>query len=155
MTAPRIVVVGHCTTTTARILCCTEGPAAGRAARLLWRSHGRTGVVETLLSEAPPYALGVLHLRELPAGGTVDYAIAIDADPSSLPTRRFRLLPAERPTVDLGAGVRGRLMPITEHGHDLMNRRNFALLDFDGGSLRVRLFGEGLAAPRGFMLPSR
>ena len=60
-----------------------------------------------------------------------------------------------RPTVDLGAGVRGRLMPITEHGHDLMNRRNFALLDFDSGSLRVRLFGEGLALPREFMLPSR
>ena len=60
-----------------------------------------------------------------------------------------------RPVVELGAEVRGKLMPITEHGNDLMNRRNFALLDADGGSLRVRLFGEGLAAPREFVLPSR
>ena len=67
-----------------------------------------------------------------------------------------------RPAVGLGAGVRGKLIPITEHGHDLMHRRNFALLevgDRDGwhaeGALRVRLFGEALAQPREFLLPSR
>ena len=43
-----------------------------------------------------------------------------------------------------------------------MHRRNFALLevgDRDGwhaeGALRVRLFGEALAQPREFLLPSR
>jgi hypothetical protein len=37
-----------------------------------------------------------------------------------------------------------------------MHRRNFALLELaDGGALRVRLFGEGLPAPREFLLPSR
>ena len=97
MTVPRLAVVGHCTSTTARILCCTDGPAAGRAARLVWRAGGTTGTVEVQLSEAPPYALAVLDLRELPAGAAVDYAIAIDGDASTLPTRRFRLLPAERP----------------------------------------------------------
>jgi len=60
-----------------------------------------------------------------------------------------------RPAIDLGAGVRGKLMPITEHGHDLMHRRNFALLQVEDSALRVRLFGEGLAAPREFRLPSR
>jgi len=60
-----------------------------------------------------------------------------------------------RPTVDLGAGVRGKLMPITEHGHDLMHRRNFALLEVEGERLRVKLFGEALAAPREFLLPTR
>jgi hypothetical protein len=61
-----------------------------------------------------------------------------------------------RPAIDLGAGFRGKLIPITEHGHDLMHRRNFALLELDaGGALRVKLFGEGLPAPREFLLPSR
>ena len=61
-----------------------------------------------------------------------------------------------RPPIDLGAGFRGRLIPITEHGHDLMNRRNFALLELaDGNALRVRLFGEGLPEPREFVLPRR
>ncbi|MFN2645888.1 MAG: alkaline phosphatase D family protein [Burkholderiales bacterium] len=60
-----------------------------------------------------------------------------------------------RPVIDLGAGVRGKLIPITEHGHDLMNRRNFALLELDGNALRVRLFGEALPAPREFRLPGR
>src|SRR5438874_10424780 len=61
-----------------------------------------------------------------------------------------------RPAIDLGAGVRGKLMPITEHGHDLMHRRNFALLALDGGdALRVRLFGEALPEPREFLLASR
>jgi phosphodiesterase/alkaline phosphatase D-like protein len=60
-----------------------------------------------------------------------------------------------RPAIDLGAGFCGTLIPITEHGHDLMNRRNFALLDLEESGLRVRLFGEGLPGPREFLLPSR
>jgi phosphodiesterase/alkaline phosphatase D-like protein len=67
-----------------------------------------------------------------------------------------------RPKIHLGADVCGKLIPITEHGHDLMHRRNFALLQADGSddwrpdqALRVRLFGEALAEPREFTLPSR
>ena len=61
-----------------------------------------------------------------------------------------------RPAIDLGAGFCGRLIPITEHGHDLMNRRNFALLELaEHNALRVRLFGEGLPQPREFLLPNR
>jgi hypothetical protein len=36
-----------------------------------------------------------------------------------------------------------------------MHRRNFACLQVEDGALRVRLFGEGLAAPREFRLPHR
>jgi hypothetical protein len=61
-----------------------------------------------------------------------------------------------RPAVELGAGFCGTLIPITEHGHDLMNRRNFALLELaDRNALRVRLYGEGLPEPREFLLPGR
>jgi hypothetical protein len=66
-----------------------------------------------------------------------------------------------REPVDLGAGVRGHLIPITPHGHDLMNRRNFALLSLDdgqgwrsGGALHVAMFGEGLQEPLDFVLIS-
>ncbi len=60
-----------------------------------------------------------------------------------------------RPKIDLGAGFCGKLIPITEHGHDLMHRRNFALLEQRDAALRVRLFGEALPEPREFLLPSR
>ncbi len=67
-----------------------------------------------------------------------------------------------RKPVDLGAGVRGRLIPITVHEHDLMNRRNFALLKLDDGhgwhsdaALRVSIFGEALQDPREFVLAGR
>ena len=67
-----------------------------------------------------------------------------------------------RSPVDLGAGIRGRLIPITQHENDLMNRRNFALLKLDDGhgwhserTLRVSLFGEGLQEPLDFLLPGR
>ena len=61
-----------------------------------------------------------------------------------------------RPKIDLGAGFCGTLIPITEHGHDLMNRRNFALLELaEQNALHVKLFGEGLPEPREFVLPKR
>jgi hypothetical protein len=67
-----------------------------------------------------------------------------------------------RAPVDLGAGVHGKLIPITLHENDLMNRRNFALLKLDDerawradATLRVSLFGEGLPEPRDFLLPGR
>ena len=102
MAAPRLTVVGHCTSTTARILGCAD---SARLARLAWRADDATGVVEITLASAPPYRLGVCELRDLPAGADVTFGIAVADDAASLPsapqlldgeTRTFRLLPAER-----------------------------------------------------------
>jgi len=97
VTAPRLTVVGHCTSTTARILCCVDQGVGvrSRIARLAWRAGAASGWVETQLSRAPPYELGVLELRELPPAAQVVYGIGeriLEAG-----TRTFRLLPAERP----------------------------------------------------------
>jgi len=92
VTAPRLVVIGHCTSTTARILCC--GGPDKRAAKVTWRAGGASGFVEAQLMPAPPYALAVLDLIDLPPGAEVDYAIDIGGEPTS---GRFRLLPAHRP----------------------------------------------------------
>ena len=103
MTAPRLTVVGHCTSTTARILCCDD---TARVARLAWRANGTTGAVEIALTEASPYQRGVFDVRDLPPGAEVTYRVAAAGDVASLPpaetllerhTRRFRLLPADRP----------------------------------------------------------
>ena len=96
-------MVGHCTSTTARILCCAD---SARLARLAWRAGDATGVVELALSSAPPYSLGVCELRELPAGAEVVFGVAVADEPAALPsaerllesgTGSFRLLPADRP----------------------------------------------------------
>src|SRR3954470_22184952 len=92
VSAPRLVVVGHCTTTTARILCCAE--AGERVARVTWRAGGATGVVEKALAPASPYSLGVADLVGLPAGAEVDYSIDIGGQSAA---GRFRLMPAHRP----------------------------------------------------------
>lgn len=92
MTVPRLVVVGHCSSTTARILCCS-GPDR-RAAKVTWHAGGASGLVEAQLVPAPPYALAVLDLIDLPPGAVVDYAIDIGGE--SIPGR-FRLLPPHRP----------------------------------------------------------
>ena len=108
MTAPRLTVVGHCTSTTARILCALERIAPGRRriGRLAWQAGAARAMVEVELTSAPPYDVGVFDLRGLPPGAQVDYAIDVDADAAALPaaeqllaggTRRFRLLPADRP----------------------------------------------------------
>lgn len=103
MLSPKLIVLGHCTSTTARILCCTAG---ARIARLAWRAGDANGTVELELSPAPPYTLGVFDLRELPAGAEVTYGVAVGDTAASLPpaeqilespTRRFRLLPSHRP----------------------------------------------------------
>jgi phosphonate transport system ATP-binding protein len=100
-------VVGHCTSTTARILCCVneEGGGGRRIARLAWRAGAASGVVEASLTAAPPYQLGVLDLRDLPAGAEVTYAIDVSGDAAPMRAERilearagsFRLLPAHRP----------------------------------------------------------
>lgn len=100
-------MVGHCTSTTARILCCSERAAsAGRVARLAWQAGGASGFVEVALASAPPYELGVFDLLGLPAGAQVTYGIVIADDAAALPdaqkilqgtTQKFRLLPEHRP----------------------------------------------------------
>ncbi|MFN2645889.1 MAG: hypothetical protein ABR570_12940 [Burkholderiales bacterium] len=102
-----MTVVGHCTSTTARILCASNriAPGRGRIARLVWRAADALGSVEIELAAAPPYELGVFNLRDLPAGAEVVYGIALGEDAAALPaveeigraaTARFRLLPPAR-----------------------------------------------------------
>src|SRR5436190_7271364 len=93
MPAPRLTVVGHCSSTTARVLCCTNA-IEQRAARLTWRAAGAGGFVEKELAPAPPYALAALDLLGLPPGAEVEYTIDIGPESAA---GRFRLLPAERP----------------------------------------------------------
>jgi hypothetical protein len=108
MIAPRLTVVGHCTSTTARILCCAGRPVPGRGriARLAWRAGAESGFVEVPLKPAPPFELGVFDLVRLPPGAEVRYGIVIAEQAAELPpleqilqsqARRFRLLPAHRP----------------------------------------------------------
>ena len=109
MTAPRLTVVGHCTSDTARILCCAD-PGAGasrRVGRLAWRASGRSGILDLPLTPAPPYEIGVFEVGNLPEAAQVTYGIVIGDDPASLPgadriletagVHRFRLLPKHRP----------------------------------------------------------
>jgi PhoD-like phosphatase len=109
MTAPRLTVVGHCTSVTARILCCADRGAAAspRVGRLAWRASGKTGFVDVSLAPAPPYEVGVFEVGNLPGSAEVTYGIVIGDDPASLPAadriletaglHRFRLLPKHRP----------------------------------------------------------
>lgn len=110
MTRPLVTVVGHCTSTSARIFCCAPPPnGAPSMARVAWRvEHGnpRTGVMEMILRGAEPYSVGVFDLGGLPPGGRVEYAIAVGKYASDLPDKAellagplasFRLLPAGRP----------------------------------------------------------
>jgi hypothetical protein len=67
-----------------------------------------------------------------------------------------------RDPVELGASVRGTLIPVTPLRNDLLRSRNFAVLKLDDGgawhsknALRVSLFAEGSQATYEFLLPSR
>jgi len=109
MIAPKLVVVGHCTSTTARILCCADRQVSGprRVARLAWRAADRTGCSDVTLAAAPPYETGVFDLTGLPEASVLDYVILVGDEGASLPDaaellqsatpRRVRLLPARRP----------------------------------------------------------
>jgi hypothetical protein len=107
---PRLVVVGYCTASSVRVLCCAElrrSGAGSGAARLAWRSaDGAAGATDIALGPSPPYATGVFDLDGLPPGAVIDYAIDTAADPAELAepaallaggTRRVRLLPTDRP----------------------------------------------------------
>ena len=104
MTAPRLTVVGHCTSTSARILCAVDRmpDAQPRVARLAWRSAEAAAMVEVALANAPPYELALFDLRDLPPGAEIEYGITVGEAPPAerilaSGTRRFRLLPANRP----------------------------------------------------------
>lgn len=109
MVPPKLTVVGHCTSNTARILCCIDRKAAGArpVARLVWRAAGSTGFSDVPLNAALPYEIGVFDLVGLPDGADVTYVIVIGEDHPPIPAaeellrtpaaHRFRLLPTHRP----------------------------------------------------------
>src|SRR5438874_12590511 len=109
MAPPKVTVIGFCTDTTAQVFCCAEFDASRPApvARLAWRAGGTSGVSDVPMTSAPPYAIGVHHLKDLPASAEVAYAIDI-VNPDLARTRglesgaasiahRLRLLPSARP----------------------------------------------------------
>jgi hypothetical protein len=107
MAPPITLVVGHCTSTTARIFCCgAAGTPTGAVARLRWSSGRTTKTVDLALHAADPYQLGVFALKDLPAGAEITYAVDVAATAEGLATadalaagttHRFRLMPADRP----------------------------------------------------------
>ena len=109
MIPPRLIVVGHCTSNSAAIFCGANREVAGpgAVARLAWRAGAASGVSDIPLTAAPPYAIGVHQLLDLPVSAQVTYAIALAADHAALPApdsilaaaspRTFRLLPTGRP----------------------------------------------------------
>lgn len=106
MVSVLVTLVGHCTSESARIFCCTEDVPGGAVARLAWRSGVAHGVLDLELTPAAPYAVGVFDLTGLPAGGRVEYAVVAARTGEPLPTadeiaamgagRVFRLLPVGR-----------------------------------------------------------
>src|SRR5512137_920434 len=84
MAASLLVVVGHCTSTTARVMVCTR--VKRTAARIAWREDG--GTVKSLdlsLTEAAPYRMGVFDLTGLAAGARIEYAVETADSAASLP----------------------------------------------------------------------
>src|SRR5438093_4083067 len=108
MMAPLVIVVGHCTSSTAAILCSTDRTSAGDGAiaRLAWSAGPANGTSDVALTDAPPCVVGVHHLENLPAGAEVKYGIAIAGRGATLPDadailaasspRALRLLPVDR-----------------------------------------------------------
>ena len=81
MSQPAIIVVGHCTASSARIFCCTEAHGEGQFfARLAWRAGGEKNEVSITLRAADPYHLGVFEL-DLPTSARVEYAIDVATEP--------------------------------------------------------------------------
>ena len=105
MAASILVVVGHCTSTTARVLVCARKKHA--VARIAYRTNGGAiASVTTTLTDAPPYRMGVFELSGLPPGARVEYAVTGAETIADLPVAptlpaggalEFRLLPAGRP----------------------------------------------------------
>jgi hypothetical protein len=106
ITSPLVVVVGHATSTSARILASFPAEAATHA-RIHWRAGGEQGTAADVeLRPADPFASAVVELGGLPAGAEVEYAVTgaggAAGDPGAAEAfagtlRRFRTLPADRP----------------------------------------------------------
>lgn len=105
MPDPTLILVGHCTSTTASVFCCTDAASSGAPARLFWRAGERMGSEELVLREAAPYHLGTFRLEGLPDGATIEYGIDVPGEGGRARTpeevlarpRSFRLLPTDRP----------------------------------------------------------
>lgn len=107
MAEAEIVVVGHCTESSAKIFYCTLGGGEIRMqARLQWRFGQQHGAEDVPLEWKNPCHMGVVELKDLPPGAQLEYVITAVEDPGMLPTegsfpsqgiRRLRLPPASRP----------------------------------------------------------
>jgi phosphodiesterase/alkaline phosphatase D-like protein len=108
MADPLLTIVGHTTSDSTRIFCCTESTAAW--VRVAWRdaNGGRSGHADVALDDAPPYRIGTVHLADLPTAAALEYAVEVAPQAAEL-TRpdallqdapsagRLRLLPTDRP----------------------------------------------------------
>ncbi|MDB4949510.1 MAG: hypothetical protein JWM27_2159 [Gemmatimonadetes bacterium] len=107
MAQPATLVVGHCTSTTARIFCSSvTGAPAGTVARLSWAAGSSKGTLEIALGPADPFRVGVFELKGLPSAAEVAYAVDVAPAKAALAdtatmlagaAHRFRLLPDKRP----------------------------------------------------------
>jgi len=135
MTTPKLTIVGHCTSNSAKIFCCVDRDAAGTqpVARLAWLAADSTGFIDIRLTNASPYNLGVFHLVNLPDCTEVKYTIEIANDQTSLSNveslmvssnqRSFHLLPQHRPLRVALVSCNGVYeMPDTEQRYILWQR---------------------------------
>ncbi|HET6763820.1 MAG TPA: alkaline phosphatase D family protein, partial [Longimicrobiaceae bacterium] len=108
MNEPNVLVVGHCTDTTARIFCVSYSDADPAAqARLRWWTDkgGPSGTVDLATEDKPPFRTALFELQGLPAESTIHYAVRIavpaalatDAEMQAGTAHAFRTLPNSRP----------------------------------------------------------
>jgi hypothetical protein len=103
MSNPRIIIVGACTRTSARITVVAEEPA--RTAYLAYSDGAGERRVSLPLVEAAPFRRGTFELEGLTPGATVRYGVVCVAEGAPVPStaellseerrRSVRLLPAE------------------------------------------------------------
>jgi hypothetical protein len=83
MAPPLTLVVGHCTSSSARIFCCgAAGLPAGSVARIGWRRADAKKpdmtTQDIALGPADPFRTGVFDLARLPDGAEVVYAVDVE-----------------------------------------------------------------------------
>lgn len=135
MTPPKLTIVGHCTSNSARIFCCCDHDAGGThpVARLAWLAADSRGFIDILLTKVSPYNMGVFHLTNLPDCAEVKYTIDVANDRMSLSDaesligssnkRSFHLLPQHRPLRVALVSCNGAYeMPNTEKRYILWQR---------------------------------
>ena len=103
MAIPEVVVVGHTTSDSTRILVACDA-RHGDEATIAYRAGGGIEQEAIELEAAPPYRRGVFNLVGLPVSADVEYAVAVGGDPDEARERvesgegsTFRLLPTHRP----------------------------------------------------------